>query len=177
MFDLDLLKSVTVPQLLKRVCEQYGSKPAFYSYGNGNWASLTYREVTGAVEGIASGLLSLVFSRTSKIAILSKNSPGWCLAYLGILSMGGTAVPLDPLLKANELANIINHSESEALFVSAESLDTLEKLSGLGISFKSVIVLDEEQAVSDRIPLTQLIEKGRITESRLPASSNLDLAV
>lgn len=176
MLDFDLLKSITIPQLLKRVCELYGPKPAFYFFREGNWSSLTYSELGKAVEGIAAGLLSLGHSRNSKIALWSENSPEWCQAYLGILSMGGTVVPIDPLLKPNELAGIIRHSESEAIFVSPKCLDTLEQLLRTGITFKSIFLLDGNEASSGRIPLAQLSEKGSTSERRLPATSNIDLA-
>jgi long-chain acyl-CoA synthetase len=176
MFDFDLLKSVTIPQLLKRVCERYGPKPAFYSFREGSWSSLTYSELGKAAEGIAAGLLSLGHSRSSKIALLSENSPEWCQAYLGILAMGATVVPIDPLLKPNELAGIIGHSESEAIFISGKCLDTLDQLLRAGVTFKSIILLDGKEASTERILLARLIEKGSASAQRLPATSNVDLA-
>jgi len=177
MFDFDILKSVTIPQLLKRVCELYGPKPAFFGYRNESWSSVSYSDLEQGAEAIANGLLALGLSRSSKIAILSENSPEWCLAYLGILSMGGTVVPVDPQLKANELKVILPHSESESIFVSSKCLVKLMELGRSGLSFKKVILLDQTDSASSQFNLTDLMEKGRGSAQRLPVISNLDLAV
>ncbi len=177
MLDFDILKSITIPQLLKRAAGLYGSKPLFYNCRNGQWNSFTFSEIDRAVDSIAEGLLSLGYSRNSKLAILSENSPEWCQAYLGILAMGGTVVPLDPLLKPNELANIIAHSECQAVFVSTKSLETLEQVFCLGTTFRSAILLDQERPPSGGISLKQLMQMKSAMPQRLPVISNQDLAV
>lgn len=176
MLDFDILRSVTIPQLIKRVAELYGPKSAFYHFRNQSWSNLSYAEIGDCSEALAKGLLALGFSRNNKIALLSQNSPEWCLAYLGILSMGGTVVPVDPLLKANELSAILSHSESEAIFVSSKSWPALGELTRSGHSFKQVILLDGGESEEGTISFNELLQKGRAQAQKLPAISNLDLA-
>jgi long-chain acyl-CoA synthetase len=177
MLDFDLLKSVTIPQMVKRASEIYGPQSAFFHCRDQAWRSLTYNQIAAGLEAVAQGLLASGHSRQSKIAILSENSPEWCLAYLGILSIGGTVVPVDPLLKPNELLNVLKHSESESVFVSARYLGSLREVLRAGLSFRCIIVLDDDSPASDLISLKQLTETGIASEAKLPAVSNLDLAV
>jgi long-chain acyl-CoA synthetase len=80
------------------------------------------------------------------------------------------------VLKPNELAGIISHSESETIFISSKCLDALDQLLRVGVTFKSIVLLDGKEVANGRILLAQLIEKGSASAQRLPATSNVDLA-
>lgn len=62
-----------------------------------------------------------------KIAILSENHPHWAIAFFAITSNGRIAVPMLPEVSANEVENILTHSESKAIFVSRKQLPKISK--------------------------------------------------
>lgn len=53
-----------------------------------------------------------------KVAILSGNMPNWPVAFFAVTAFGRIAVPMLNELTENEITNILEHSESKALYVS-----------------------------------------------------------
>ena len=62
-----------------------------------------------------------------KVAILAENCPNWTVAFFASAAMGRVAVPILPASSQMEVSNILDHSESEALFVSARQLRKVEE--------------------------------------------------
>ena len=52
-----------------------------------------------------------------KIAICGRNSAGWAVAFLSTLTYGAVAVPILHEFNAEQIHNIVNHSEARLLFV------------------------------------------------------------
>lgn len=52
-----------------------------------------------------------------KIALCGRNSSNWAVAFLATLTYGAVAVPIQNEFKAEQIYNIVNHSESKLLFV------------------------------------------------------------
>jgi long-chain acyl-CoA synthetase len=63
----------------------------------------------------------------AKVAILSENMPHWAIAFFSAVAYGRVAVPILPASSPAEVENILEHSESEVLFVSKA---LLAKVSG-----------------------------------------------
>ena len=115
-----------------------------------NWeieALSNYREPGYSYKDIAERILKIhMFFRDAgikegdKVAMIGRNSANWCVVYLATVSYGAVIVPVLPDFKAEDLTNIINHSDSILLYVDDkiwESLD-LGKLDQV----KSVVSLD-----------------------------------
>ncbi len=115
-----------------------------------NWeieALSNYREPGYSYKNIAERILKIhMFFRDAairegdKVAMIGRNSANWCVVYLATVSYGAVIVPILPDFKAEDLTNIINHSDSVLLYVDDkiwESLD-LGKLEQI----KSVVSLD-----------------------------------
>ena len=62
------------------------------------------------------------------IALVGSSSYEWICAYMAILFTGNTAVPLDANLSAPELHELLNRSESTALFCGASRKDVITEL-------------------------------------------------
>ncbi|MGY0070442.1 long-chain-fatty-acid--CoA ligase [Streptomyces sp. QTS137] len=61
-----------------------------------------------------------------RIGLLVTNSPHFPTAYFAILALGATAVPVNVLLKTDDIAHILRHSKARALVCSAELLGEAE---------------------------------------------------
>lgn len=57
-----------------------------------------------------------------KVAILSPNMPEWAMAFFSSVAFGRISIPILPDCSANEVTNILRHSESKVLFVSRKLL-------------------------------------------------------
>lgn len=52
-----------------------------------------------------------------KIALCGRNSSSWAVAFLATLTYGAVAVPILHEFTADQIHNIVNHSEAKLLFV------------------------------------------------------------
>ncbi|MCR4922864.1 MAG: acyl--CoA ligase, partial [Lachnospiraceae bacterium] len=77
----------------------------------------TYGEMDADITKVRKGLASLGYS-ASHIALIGETSPYWICCYFGIVTGDNVAVPLDANLPAEELIDLLNRSDSEALFIS-----------------------------------------------------------
>ena len=80
-------------------------------------ATLQYKDVARKIEKIHIILEESGVQRGDKIAICGRNSSHWGVTFLAILTYGGVAVPILHEFKADNVHNIVNHSEAKLLFV------------------------------------------------------------
>ncbi|HKL38272.1 MAG TPA: AMP-binding protein, partial [Bacteroidales bacterium] len=106
---------LTFPSLFAEAVRKNGERDALAFVGK---TPLTYNETYRHVRSLMAYMEQLGVVPGDKIAILSSNMPNWGIAYMAIASMGAIVVPLLPDFHPNEVRNILNHSESKALFVS-----------------------------------------------------------
>jgi len=64
------------------------------------------------------------FARGDRAALLADNSANWIAAYLGILWLGGIAVPLDTAYKAAQVSTVLRSSGARVLFTTARYFET-----------------------------------------------------
>ncbi len=105
----------TLPELLHQNFSLYGSKPALSFIGQ---TAITYRQMQSRMIELQKKMQSWGICQGDRIAILSQNMPEWGIAYLAITGMGAVAVPLLPDFSEIEIKNILEHSESKAIFIS-----------------------------------------------------------
>ena len=89
---------------------------------NGQFISLSWDEVSKAVESIASGLLSLGILKGDRVIILSENRPEWQIADLAIMSIGAISVPVYTTSTTSDYSHVINHSGARCMIVSSHEL-------------------------------------------------------
>lgn len=80
-------------------------------------STLQYKDVARKIEK-----LHILFENAGvvpgdKIALCGRNSAHWAVAFLATLSYGAVAVPILHEFKAEQVHNIVNHSEAKLLFV------------------------------------------------------------
>jgi long-chain acyl-CoA synthetase len=80
-----------------------------------NDLSFTYAQVDEISGRLASSLLALGLERGDKVAVQLPNLPQFLFTYFGILKAGLVMVPLNPLLRAPEVAYHLENSDSKVL--------------------------------------------------------------
>ncbi len=78
--------------------------------------SYTYSEARRMAESVGRWLRENGIQPGARVAILAENHPRWVTTYLGIISAGCTAVPLDTAFHADQIAKLLKNSGSELLF-------------------------------------------------------------
>ena len=79
--------------------------------------TLTYGQVDAMAGRVAAGLRAAGLRRGDSVALLLPNVPEFPLAYFGALEAGLTVVPLNPLLRAPEIAYHLRDSGARLLIV------------------------------------------------------------
>ena len=62
-----------------------------------------------------------------KVALVGKDSARWCIAYMAVITYGAVLVPILQDFNANDIQHILNHSDSELLFVSDRSWEGIDE--------------------------------------------------
>jgi len=81
-----------------------------------NGATLQYKDVARKIEKIHIILEESGVVKGDKIAICGRNSSHWGVTFLATLTYGAIAVPILHEFKADNVHNIVNHSEAKLLF-------------------------------------------------------------
>lgn len=98
--------------------EQQAQETCFVQpYPDGRVEELSWEQVGSQARSMAAHLDSLELPPGSTIAILSGNCAHWIIADLAIWMAGHVSVPLYPVLSANSIRQILEHSEAKLLFV------------------------------------------------------------
>ena len=86
-------------------------------YPDGRVVDYTWAEVGDQARRMAAHLRSLQFAPGSRIALLGRNSAHWIVADLAITMAGHVSVPVYPTMGAEQARYVLDHSESQLLFV------------------------------------------------------------
>ncbi|MBX9667194.1 MAG: long-chain-fatty-acid--CoA ligase [Candidatus Obscuribacterales bacterium] len=129
---------------------------------------VNYAQLGNRVGIIAKALVDAGIKYGDKVGVFFPNHPDFVSSFFAVLSIGATVVPINPLLKSEEIAHILSDSEASAVVVHEKltgeldgSLSSLEKLHNVFIlSYK------ESGSVSPRRDLVVT----RLSEAALSSS-------
>ncbi len=161
-------------------------KNAMSNYGG---ETLRYGEI-----GKQMVMLHTIFKETGvkkgdKIALIGKNSVNWTIVYLATVTYGAVIVPILPDFKPNDIHHIVNHSDSEVVFVSDAIFENLVAAQMenaryfLSLNTFALLFADNNKKISHGLEkVNPLLEKsfpGGIKEGNflLPSIQNEALAV
>lgn len=133
-------KLMTLTEMLEESCRTYLKKRALI-FGK---KRITYGELNNQVKRVSCGLLQLGIKRDEKIAILLKNCPEYIVSYFAILKAGGIVIPLNFMLKEEELKYILDNAEVSTIITSPEFMPIINCLKLQLEKLKQVIVVGEK---------------------------------
>ncbi|MBE4907488.1 AMP-binding protein [Bacillus luteolus] len=111
---MDILKDVTIGQLLKDAVNKYGKKEAIV-YSNEN-IRYTYAEFYEETSKIAKGLMKLGIQKGEHIAIWATNVPEWLLLQYASARIGAVLVTINTSYQSSELEYLLKQSDTTTLF-------------------------------------------------------------
>jgi long-chain acyl-CoA synthetase len=117
---------LAVPDLLRRAAAHAPGAAAVVFFGK----TTTYGSLLQQVQRLAGGLKALGLAPGDRLAILLPNSPQLVAAYHAVLSLGGVAVMLNPLLSPKEIGHQLRDSGSRFLVVLDHLLPKVEQVEG-----------------------------------------------
>jgi acyl-CoA ligase (AMP-forming) (exosortase A-associated) len=102
--------------LLHNAAEAFGERPAL-TYGE---TTLDYGALWGAARGVAAGLARLGLTRNDRVGVYLEKRVETVAAFFGISAAGGLFVPVNPLLRAQQVGFILADCDVRVLVTSAE---------------------------------------------------------
>jgi long-chain acyl-CoA synthetase len=94
-------------------CSQAQPERAVLRFGE---ATMTYQDLDRASARVAGLLRRLGVEPGDRVAIMLPNVSEFAITYYGVLRAGGVVVPMNPLLKAREIAYYLGDSEAKLIF-------------------------------------------------------------
>lgn len=141
--------STLLPELIYRAAERKPSAPAL-TFGK---STLCYADLQDAVNRFASGLLSIGLQRGERVAIYLEKRFEMVIASFGAPAAGGVFVPINPLLKADQVAYILRDCNVRILVTSPERLALLQETLPSCHDLRHVVVLDTADTIAAVGPL------------------------
>ena len=86
--------------------------------------TLQYKDVARKIAKFHIVLESASIQPGDKIAVCGRNSAHWAVTFLATITYGAVIVPILHEFKADNIHNIVNHSEAKLLFVGDQAWDT-----------------------------------------------------
>ena len=99
--------------------------PAVSDYGTPT--RYTFGQVAEEVARLHLLMAACGIREGEKVALVGKDSARWCIAYLAVITYGAVLVPILQDFNANDIQHILNHSDSELLFVSDRSWEGIDE--------------------------------------------------
>ena len=161
----DYIKLESLPEIWQIAAEKFGDTIALQDPHAKPEIAINYRDLSAQIQQFAAGLQTLGIKPQDKVALFSDNSPRWFIADQGIMTAGAVDVVRSSGAEQQELAYILENSESTALVV--ENLKTLDKLTPklADLPIDLVILLSDETPPEDiaikTLNFPQLMELGR----------------
>jgi carnitine-CoA ligase len=144
-------------ELLEMRAKQMPSKP-FLRYRN---ETFTYRQMDENANRVARLLLAHGGGRGKGLGIFMRNSPRFLDLFFGAQKIGMYLVPINPELKGDGLAYLINHSDISYLALDAELLDSIRGMMNRLEQVKNYIVDDvEKEAEGIDLPKEAILLSG-----------------
>ncbi|AEJ44711.1 AMP-dependent synthetase and ligase [Alicyclobacillus acidocaldarius subsp. acidocaldarius Tc-4-1] len=120
----------------------------------------TYSEFSSRVGRLSHALLELGVAQGSKVAVLCPNTHPMLEAFFGICQLGAIIVPINIRLQPEEIAYILDHSESEVLIVDSEWGHVVEPILRGRSGLRHVIQIASHDSPLDACDYEALLERA-----------------
>ncbi|MBC8317256.1 MAG: AMP-binding protein [Desulfobulbaceae bacterium] len=141
----------TLNDLFDTSCREYATRPCLSMAME---EPLTYGDIEKKVQAMSSALYASGVKKKDKIAILAENSPNWGIAYLSLIRLGATVVPILPDFTGTDVRHILTNSKVEIVFTTKRQIDKILDLQNHKI--EKIITLDDSKPHSELSSLTTL---------------------
>jgi len=101
-----LVRRQTLGDVLRRTARRVPAKTAIIC-GEVQW---TYAEFDALVSRLAAGLAQIGVTHGERVAVLARNSHGFAALRFALARLGAVLVPINFMLKAEEVAYILRHA-------------------------------------------------------------------
>ncbi len=141
------IRRQTIGDILRRTAQRLPQKLAVRC-GDTRW---TYAEFDALVTRLAAGLAQRGVEHGERVAVLARNSHGFAAMRFALARLGAVLVPINFMLKADEVAYILRHAGAKTLATDSGLADLARAAAKLDTNVKDFIWLPSEDP-SDAVP-------------------------
>lgn len=165
-----------VQLLIQRV--QSGSKAGATHKKDGRWQDVGFSEILEDVKVLSAGLVALGVKPGDRVSLFANTSLQWIIADLAITAAQAITVPVYSSNIPDEVAYVVNHSESSFVFVDNDEKDAKQagrltrmrqKLAECP-SVQKVIVFEGAVAGGQEVALADVMAQGRESHQANPGA-------
>ena len=144
-FNINMANNNCLTALIEKSLKSHWDREAFTDYKG---ATLLYRDVAERIAKLHILFEEAGIERGDRIALCGKNSSNWAVTCLAGISYGAVVVPILHEFKADNVHNIVNHSEAKLFFVGEQVWENLNESSMPAV--EGIIVMEGYQVVISR---------------------------
>lgn len=137
--------------MLRRSAARFPDKPAIVFRGpDGARRTLSYRELDARASQLAHALLALGLPKGTKVSMLSRNLPEYGIVFFGVARTGLVLNNVSILYADDELAWVLNKSDTEVLIVDAAFAERIPAVRTQVPRLREVIVIGDAPGTAAR---------------------------
>lgn len=134
------MRKMDVPRLLSEQSAKHAAKPALIFKDH----MVTFSDLAVQVAKLASGLAQIGVKKSDKVAVLLPNCPEYVYSYLACFCLGAVVVPLDFMLKDDEILSCLKHSGAKVLLAQNKPDISLPRITQESPDLKYIIMIGEK---------------------------------
>lgn len=147
---------MTFSELLKSSAEKYPEDISLI-FGDKKWS---YSELYEATLSCAEGLRGQGIGPGARVALFIKNCPEFIFSVFALSHLGTVAVPINFMLKPDELRYILNDISAQFLITQSALLDPVKETQKIYPGLKTVWVCGLEAGEGNLKPFSSLLRSG-----------------
>ncbi|MGQ2924314.1 MAG: acyl-CoA synthetase [Hydrogenophaga sp.] len=142
-----VVRQQTIADALHRTAQRLPQKSAVVC-GTTQW---TYAEFNALVTRLAAGLTGIGVAQGDKVAVLARNSHGFAALRFALARRGAVMVPINFMLKADEVAYILRHAGAKTLATDSGLAELARTAAALDTQVRQYVWLPSEDP-SEPVP-------------------------
>lgn len=157
----------TLGELLTKQSRAYAAKTFCYFENE----ELTYESFEATANALANGLLAAGCKNGSRIAFLLPNIPEWLITFFGAIKAGCVAMPINSLLKKEEIRRLLQNSQAVCLITIPPFIEMIKEIKPELTDLKNVYILDEQMPHGMKLFDELLSENDQPPEVKIDAKA------
>jgi fatty-acyl-CoA synthase len=162
------IRRQTIADLLHRTAKRYPAKTGL-ACGDTRW---TFAEFDAVVGRVAAGLSRMGVGHASCVAELARNSHGFAALRFALARLGAVLVPINFMLRAEEVAYILKHAGAQTLATDSGLAETARAAAAMDTGVKQFIWLPSEDPSQPVAGMTSFDELAA-TQAAAPETPQL----
>ncbi len=150
----------TIKEMLDQAVNAVGDLDAFKWLDGNEIKKVTYKEFKNDVNYLGTALSNLGLTK-SHVATTGENSYDWICSYLAMLMSEGVFVPIDKEMPIDDMINVLNQSDSEAIFYASKFDKIFKERESELPKIKYFIGFDRDEDDGKFISYKKLMAEGK----------------